>query len=431
MALGLLGLAPSWGQAMGRSPGSPIGPVTAPPSSTGYDLVTQPDPMDSSARLVMSGNAAGGMRFQGLVPYGSETDLRASLGSTYLDSFLRSSQGAVDQRFGLGGTIPFYSPSGSVARVVSSPEGSILAISGWATPVWAMDSLGAVSDGPILESMRPDASANVPLLSARSGPDSQMPGQPNAADSAWTRLYVGRSLDDIQATASQGRSVESPGSANAQDANEPAGGPGLPDVGGLGPAAQATPFEDPCGSAVQRMTRQEAYRTARPWRSSLDVLTQDRYEQCMETASARLKEGKAREASDAFGLALVYKPGDTAALAGRSHALFMAGEYASSALFLVRALDACPDYVRIPVDLAGLTGGQAVVQTKIEEAGAYLRQQSSPELRLILAYACFRTGDFGSARRTLDAGSAVDGPVGRALHVLGRALDEAQNSTGR
>jgi predicted Zn-dependent protease len=151
----------------------------------------------------------------------------------------------------------------------------------------------------------------------------------------------------------------------------------------------------------------------------------------METASVRLKEGKAREASDALGLALIYKPGDTAALAGRSHAMFMAGEYTSSALFLVRALDACPDYVKIPVDLADLAGGQAAVQAKIEEVGAYLRQEASPELRLILAYACYRTGDLGSARRTLDAGGVIDGPLGRALHVLGKALDEAQNPIGR
>jgi hypothetical protein len=397
----------------------------------GFGLVTQPDPVDSTARLVMSGNVAGGMRFQGLVPYGAETDLRASLGSTYLDSFLRSSQGAVDPRFGLGATIPFYSPSGSFMAVTSGAEGALPATPGGSSAAWSTDRL-LEARGPVLETLRVYPYAGVPVAVAESSPDGQEPGQPNAAGPHWTQLYSARTADELGAAASQRRAIESPGPADTQDVNRPEAGLGALDLVGLEPG-QAGLVEDPCAPTGRRMTGaglQQAWPT-RTWRSSLDALGQDRYEQAMETGSSRLKEGKPREASDAFGLALLYKPDDTAALAGRSHAMFMAGEYTSSALFLARALDACPDYVRLPVDFAVFAGGEAAVQSRIEEVAAYLRKEASPELRLILAYACYRTGDFTSARRTLDAGPAVDGRLGRVLHTLAKALDEAQNPTGR
>jgi hypothetical protein len=397
-------------QAVVRSPGSPIGPVTTPPSSYGNDLVARPDPMDSSSGLVMTGNVGGGMHFRGLVPYGSQTDLRATLGSTYLDSFLRSSQGGVDQRPDLGGLVPFYSPTASVTRMAPGSADPVVPLAGWTGLIPSGGTQPNVPEGPVIEAMQQDSPTE-----------------------AWA--------DAQKAVRTEGRTVEWPWLSGRLgrfgDANQPAmglDGSGVRDVTGLGGQVQDVTPADPCGPGAPEApaglgSQQGSGISQRTWTGPVEAFTQGRYEQCMVNAGACLKEGKVREASDAYALALIYRPTDTAALAGRSHALFMCGEYTSSALFLARALEICPDYVKLPVDLAALVGGQSVLRSRIEEAAMYLRQDGSPELHLILAYACYRSGDMASAKRTLAAVPAAD-RLGGALRVLGRAVDEAATPTG-
>jgi len=84
--------------------------------------------------------------------------------------------------------------------------------------------------------------------------------------------------------------------------------------------------------------------------------SQNKFNRYMLAGERYLKEGKFYLAADAYTLASVYKPDDPLAYAGKSHALFAAGEYMSSALYLSRALTVFPEYARFKIDIISMLG---------------------------------------------------------------------------
>ncbi len=90
---------------------NPAGSSTVPPSSIQSGLINNPNPIDTSGNLVITGNVRHGTHFRGIVPYGSTTSFRAGLGSSSLSSFLRDSAGTEDfGRYANGYNIqPYYS----------------------------------------------------------------------------------------------------------------------------------------------------------------------------------------------------------------------------------------------------------------------------------------------------------------------------------
>jgi len=89
---------------------------------------------------------------------------------------------------------------------------------------------------------------------------------------------------------------------------------------------------------------------------SLDSLSESKFNQHMRDAEEHLEAGSYYRAASSFSLASVYQPDNPLALAGRGHALFAAGEYVSSALFLSRALAVNPEYLQMKVDLVATLG---------------------------------------------------------------------------
>ena len=82
----------------------------------------------------------------------------------------------------------------------------------------------------------------------------------------------------------------------------------------------------------------------------------DKFNEHMRAAEQYLKEGKYYRAADTYTLASIYKSNDPLAYAGKSHALFAAGGYMTSALFLSRALEIFPEYARFKIDLVAMVG---------------------------------------------------------------------------
>ncbi|MCX5647040.1 MAG: hypothetical protein NTZ17_20530 [Phycisphaerae bacterium] len=94
---------------------------TVPPSSYGSGLVTMPSPVDNTSNSVITGNVSGGKAFRGNIPYSSTTSFGGRLASTSLDPFLRYSAVPEELRDGASDYTPFYSPTGTVAKI---PPGS-------------------------------------------------------------------------------------------------------------------------------------------------------------------------------------------------------------------------------------------------------------------------------------------------------------------
>jgi tetratricopeptide (TPR) repeat protein len=114
--------------------------------------------------------------------------------------------------------------------------------------------------------------------------------------------------------------------------------------------------------------------------------TQDKFNQSLKAAERYMKQGKFYLAVDAYTLASMYKPDDPLVYAGRSHALFAAGEYVSSALYLAKAIEMFPAYVDFEIDIVSMIGDADTVEKRIADINRWLEASKSPELNFLLAY---------------------------------------------
>jgi len=114
--------------------------------------------------------------------------------------------------------------------------------------------------------------------------------------------------------------------------------------------------------------------------NNLESLSQSRFNQHMRDAEEHLKAGSYYRAASCFSLASVYQADNPLALAGRGHALFAAGEYVSSALFLSRVLAINPEYLQTRVDLVAMLGDGNKLAGRIADIEQWLARSGSSQL---------------------------------------------------
>jgi len=135
---------------------------------------------------------------------------------------------------------------------------------------------------------------------------------------------------------------------------------------------------------------------------SLESFSEAKFNQHMRAAESYLRQGMYYRAADSFTLASIYKVDDPRSLAGRGHALFAAGEYISSALFLSRALEIDPEYARTEIDFVTMLGGMGKLQSSIAEVKKWLERSGAGELQFLLAYVYYRMGKLQEAKEAID-----------------------------
>ena len=167
----------------------------------------------------------------------------------------------------------------------------------------------------------------------------------------------------------------------------------------------------------------EAKRVMGPHKT-LESYSQARFDQAIAAAQTYLKQGKYYLAADSYATASIYKSDDAAAFAGRAYALFAAGEYISSALFLGRALELSPDYVQRRVDLAALLADKDKLDSRMADLEVWLERTGAPELRFLLAYLYYRMGSYDRAKFMIDI-AAEKMPKAPAVQTLGKVIDSA------
>jgi tetratricopeptide (TPR) repeat protein len=146
----------------------------------------------------------------------------------------------------------------------------------------------------------------------------------------------------------------------------------------------------------------------------------------MRAAEEYLKRGRYYRAADAYTLAAIYKPNDPLVYAGKSHALFAAGEYMSSALFLSRALEIFPEYARFKIDLVAMVGDKDKLESRITNAEKWLNESDATELRFLLAYVYYQMGRQPEAKKMIDA-AFEKMPESAAVAALKEAIDANPN----
>jgi tetratricopeptide (TPR) repeat protein len=115
-------------------------------------------------------------------------------------------------------------------------------------------------------------------------------------------------------------------------------------------------------------------------------VSQERFDRCLDSAELYLRQGRYYRAAELFTLAAAYQPNDGRAHLGRSYALFAAGEYLSSALYLARALELDPRAVLGRSDLVEAIGGPGVFAGRITDLEQCAGTGDAPQLQFLLAY---------------------------------------------
>jgi tetratricopeptide (TPR) repeat protein len=157
-----------------------------------------------------------------------------------------------------------------------------------------------------------------------------------------------------------------------------------------------------------------------------------KFSQYFKAGQEYLKQGKYYRAVDAYTLASIYKPGDPVVFAGKSLALFAAGEYMSSALFLSRALQVLPEYARLEIDLAEALGSKDQLERRLSDAeeclqicrDASYKVGGVGQLQFLLAYIYLRTGRLSEAKKAIDE-AYQQVPDVPGVKVLKEAIDRA------
>lgn len=154
-----------------------------------------------------------------------------------------------------------------------------------------------------------------------------------------------------------------------------------------------------------------------------DTFSMSRFNNHFQEAQEHLKGGRYYAAADAFALASIYKPGEPLCFAGRGHALLGAGEYMSSALFLSRAIEANPEYVKTEIGLVAMLGGENKLESRIADIKEWLGRSGSGKLEFLLGYVYYRIGRLGPAQQAIDAAYAKL-PQSAAVVAVKKAVDD-------
>jgi tetratricopeptide (TPR) repeat protein len=154
------------------------------------------------------------------------------------------------------------------------------------------------------------------------------------------------------------------------------------------------------------------------------TFSDDKFNQHLRAGETYLKQGRYYRAVDSFTLASIYKPDDPLAYAGRSHALFAAGEYMSSALFLSRALEIFPEYAQFKIDLVAMVGDKDKLESRVVNVEKWLKISGAPELQFLLGYVYYQMGRLQRAKEAID-GAYEKLPDSPAVIALKKAIDSA------
>jgi len=434
---------------------SPVGSATVPPSSLQSGLYRSPNPIDTSSNLVITGNVGGGRHFRGIVPYQSVTEFGVDIPTSSLDSFLRRSAGSAEFNRFTACPLPYYSVSKTVTTtqpgysvVFRPPVSQIRTARGAELPaILQTDKKDFIELGQQLPltKLRPMSKTPKQILSevekyikqaellAAQTEKSEKDGfglEPGykAERSEEIKLEVGteqiplkppvpesdldvKELFELQKQRLEKQQreradvyeqmkkqvdeliKEMPKEQEAEDDAEGKIEEGNSD--GAEVKSEADKFAELSLAAAKAERILAEHKT-------FAAYTEDNFDRYLRAGEKYLKEGKCYLAADAFTMALLYKPDNPLAYAGKSHSLFAAGEYMSSALFLARALEIFPEYALFKIDIEAMIGDRDRIETRMADVKDWVKISRAGELEFLLAYVYFQMGRHGEAKESID-----------------------------
>jgi len=158
----------------------------------------------------------------------------------------------------------------------------------------------------------------------------------------------------------------------------------------------------------------------------------EKFNQHLIAGEKCLKQGKYYRSADAYTLALIYKPEEPLAYAGKSHALFSAGEYMSSALYLSRAMAAESEKHKAEggeIQQFLASGSKLLasidrdkLEDRVVDVERWYQRSNSAELQFLLSYIYYQMGRLDAAAEAV-AGAYEKMPDVPAVIALKRVID--------
>ena len=148
------------------------------------------------------------------------------------------------------------------------------------------------------------------------------------------------------------------------------------------------------------------------------------------SAQDQLRQGNYLEAADSFTLASVYQPENPYCCAGQGHAMFAAGQFVNSALFIIRAIELNPNYIQINNDLVTILGGSNIIAARTAELEQLLKKAPATGLQFLLAYVYYQTGRLTEAKQLTNA-VYQEMSQSRATLALKIAIDTKLNNNSQ
>lgn len=418
---------------------SPIGSPTQVPSANRPGLIpSQPNMAGVYGNDVVTGNVGGGKHFRGVVPYGSTyyTDQGfQDFGSREVSDFIRRSVG----------TEPYYDPRRTVTTLTRQGSSGLEAptvVSQQRVRADLNPSQAWLDSFDVARMITPPRQAQplveplveTPVLDPRLRdlPEEELPEAAFEADPM--RQFFPEETEEgeqradlLEVPAPEGEPIRELAVSNLYEkireqlreqleGEEPeTEAPGVEE--GAEEGAEGERREE---SRQAELARAEAPRLRREY-GTYRNLAQARYGEYMDLGQRLMGEGQFYKAADAFELAGVWNRDSAVAVLGRSHALFGAGEYMSSAYYLHQALSRDPSLARVRIKVDALVGGRDLYETRVNELTNWQMRSQSGELTFLMAYLMFMDGRTQRASDLAEtAGNRM--PESAAVQALQQAI---------
>lgn len=438
---------------------SPIGSPTQVPSANRTAAIpSQPNLYGYVGNLTMTGNIGGGRHFRGFIPYSSSDYIDRRLldpQSESVSSFIRRSAqpeaffdprqtvASLQRPGGSGLGAPAITPqvrttaskqwleSFDIADVIRPPLQRPLAPSTQTLEavlqqhltqrtaekdkrIVLLDPLQTPPAGLDPLKVQPESRPAPALIdkTARKDPSddfSQTPAAPSQSIYAQIRRQLGLSRDREQPEKETLQTVEEPSAS--EDKTKP----------------QPSSARSSLRMRPEDFVKSEDGRALRKDYPDFEHLAAAKAEDYLFLGEEFLKNGQYYKAADAFELASVWDWKNPLLVLARSHALFAAGEYMSSAFYLSRAIEMEPKVLQSRFDWSSLLDSRDAFENRLTELSTWQQRSNSPELALLMGYILLQDGKLTRAR--ISAEFAQDTmPGSRAAALLVEAVQAALQS---
>ena len=365
-------------------------------------LLTQPNPLSARGNDVVTGNVGGLRYFHGVVPYGSSYYSGANLydtGTRGVTSFLRRSTNPIISDRSPGQTRSFYEPRQAVSSFyVQNGKPTALSQSvtnqkSQANP-YALPPLSQKINTENLQ--RPLSTNNLEL-------ERILSRQLELKEAAKDVILEDDSKfnDFFETTLKPEELKKNIQELKPEDEQEISKEPELELLDKLQEEYQDTLLEQEATNEekdAQKASEEERFSQHAEAKSILGEhktfagLAEAKFSEYMKAAEEFIREGKFYKAADAYSLAAIWMSEDPRPYAGKSFALFAAGEYMSSAYYLSRAIEIDPTLAAKKYDLAALIGNRDTFENRLIEITTWQERSDSGELAFLMAYVFYHDG---------------------------------------